>query len=77
MGKLEESPPEMRGSEHFTPWHAHITVLTVAPRWRRCGYATRLIKELEHIADNNNAWFVDLYVRVSNKVAIKMYEHLG
>lgn len=77
MGKLEESPLEMRGSEHYTPWHAHITVLTVAPRWRRAGLATKLITEFEHLANNNDAWFVDLYVRASNKVAIKMYERLG
>lgn len=67
----------MRDSPHYTPWHGHITVLTVAPRWRRCGYATQLIRELEHMADINNAWFVDLYVRASNKVAIDMYKRMG
>lgn len=77
MGKLEEQPPSMRHSEHYTPWHGHITVLTVAPAWRRLGYARRLTESLEHVSDINAAWFVDLYVRAGNKVAVGMYKGMG
>ncbi|KAL1987960.1 hypothetical protein VTN96DRAFT_1484 [Rasamsonia emersonii] len=77
MGKLEEQPPSMRHSPHYTPWHGHITVLTVAPAWRRLGFARRLTESLEHVSDINDAWFVDLYVRAGNKVAVGMYKGMG
>ena len=77
MGKLEEQPPTMRASEHYTPWHGHITVLTVAPAWRRLGYARRLTESLEHASDVNDAWFVDLYVRAGNRIAVDMYKRMG
>ncbi|GLI78483.1 N-alpha-acetyltransferase 20 [Penicillium ochrochloron] len=77
MGKLEEQHPSMKHSEHYTPWHGHITVLTVAPAWRRLGYASRLTEQLEQGSDINNAWFVDLYVRAGNKVAVDMYKGMG
>ena len=67
----------MRHSEHYTPWHGHITALTVAPAFRRMGYARRLTESLERASDVNDAWFVDLYVRESNKVAVSMYEGMG
>lgn len=77
MGKLEEQHRSMRHSEHYTPWHGHITVLTVAPSWRRLGHARRLTERLERGSDVNNAWFVDLYVRAGNKVAVDMYRGMG
>lgn len=77
MGKLESQHPTMQHSEHYTPWHGHVTVLTVAPAWRRMGYARRLTESLERASDINDAWFVDLYVRESNKVAIGMYRGMG
>jgi N-terminal acetyltransferase B complex catalytic subunit len=77
MGKLEEQPSSMRHSKHYTPWHGHITVLTVAPAWRRLGYARRLTESLEYMSDINQAWFVDLFVRAGNKVAVDMYKGMG
>lgn len=77
MGKLEEQPAALRHSEHYTPWHGHITVLTVAPASRRLGHARRLTESLEHVSDNNDAWFVDLYVRATNKIAVDMYRGMG
>src|SRR6266536_1258203 len=68
MGKLEEQPASMRVSPHYTPWHGHITVLTIAPQYRRLGLARRLTESLEKACDEQNAWFVDLFVRQSNKV---------
>jgi len=77
MGKLETQPASLRSSPHYTPWHGHITVLTVAPQYRRLGYARLLCSALEAACDSQNAWFVDLYVRASNKVAIDMYKKMG
>ncbi|EEP81809.1 N-acetyltransferase 5 [Uncinocarpus reesii 1704] len=77
MGKLEAQHPSMRHSEHYTPWHGHITVLTVAPASRRQGHARRLTEALERASDINDAWFVDLYVRAGNKVAVGMYRGMG
>lgn len=77
MGKLESSPSYYQKSEHFLPWHAHITALTVAPHARRLGLARILSQSLERSGDEYNAWFVDLFVRKSNKVAQSLYHGLG
>ncbi|CAH1790971.1 unnamed protein product [Owenia fusiformis] len=58
-------------------WHGHVTALTVAPEYRRLGLAARLMKNLEETSDKKKCYFVDLFVRVSNTVAIAMYERLG
>ena len=41
------------------------------------GHARRLAESLERASDKNNAWFVDLYVRAGNKVAVDMYKGMG
>ncbi|KAI9695374.1 MAG: N-terminal acetyltransferase [Bogoriella megaspora] len=86
LGKLEDSPfpcpnppydPETNTDDRYLPWHAHITAVTVAPYARRNGHATRLVRALEMQANAQNAWFVDLFVRVDNELAIRMYQKLG
>ncbi|KAL9110023.1 MAG: hypothetical protein Q9227_005362 [Pyrenula ochraceoflavens] len=77
MGKLETQPDAMRMSPHYTPWHGHITVLTVAPQHRRMGYAKKLTQALEQACNGQDAFFIDLYVRASNKLAIDMYKKMG
>ncbi|KAF5495842.1 N-terminal acetyltransferase B complex catalytic subunit naa20 [Colletotrichum fructicola] len=64
MGKLESSPDVYKFSEHYLPWHAHITALTVAPEARRLGIGKILCEQLEAAADANDAWFVDFVFRV-------------
>ncbi|XP_058790724.1 N-alpha-acetyltransferase 20 isoform X2 [Phymastichus coffea] len=58
-------------------WHGHVTALTVAPDYRRLGLAATLMTFLEDVSEKKQAYFVDLFVRVSNKVAIRMYQQLG
>ncbi len=42
------------------------------------GLATILMNDLEYITDKiHKAWFVDLFVRASNSVAIGFYQKLG
>lgn len=77
MGKVENSPDYFQYSEHYLPWHAHITALTVAPEARRLGIGTLLTRKLETAANKADAWFVDLFVRKSNTKAIKFYEGMG
>ncbi len=77
MGKLESSPDAFRFSEHYLPWHAHITAVTVAPEARRLGIGKLLTQHLEAVADANDAWFVDLFVRCTNYKAIQFYENMG
>ncbi len=77
MGKLESSPPHLSNSPHYLPWHGHITVLTIAPQYRRLGYASLLTRQLEIACNQSDAWFVDLYVRSSNDLAINMYKKMG
>ncbi|EKD14635.1 uncharacterized protein L3040_000159 [Drepanopeziza brunnea f. sp. 'multigermtubi'] len=77
MGKLESSPSYLQYSEHYLPFHAHITALTVAPHARRLGLARILSQSLEQGGDEYDAWFVDLFVRESNKIAQNLYKGLG
>ena len=69
MGKAEGTAEE---------WHGHVTALTVAPNYRRLGLAKTMMDELERVTNAvYRGYFVDLYVRVSNEIAIGMYERLG
>ncbi|XP_077996597.1 N-alpha-acetyltransferase 20-like [Glandiceps talaboti] len=68
MGKAEGSGDN---------WHGHVTALTVGPEYRRLGLAARLMDILEEVSELKKTYFVDLFVRVSNKVAIDMYHRLG
>jgi len=71
MGKVE-------GSKKRDLWHGHVTAVTVGPSFRRLGVASNLMDNLETITSNiHHGYFVDLFVRVSNKVAIGMYERMG
>jgi N-terminal acetyltransferase B complex catalytic subunit len=77
MGKVESSPDAYKYSEHYLPWHAHITALTVAPDARRLGIGKILTEQLEAAADDHDAWFMDLFVRKSNTRAINFYKGMG
>lgn len=56
-------------------WHGHVTAITVAPEYRRLSLARNMMNLLERISDEvYKGFFVDLFVRCSNLVAIKMYE---
>lgn len=86
LAKLESSPyapprapydPDTNPNPNYLPWHGHITALTVAPSARRLGHATKLTEALEQQCDAHDAWFVDLFVRAENKVALELYRKMG
>jgi len=58
-------------------WHGHVTAVTVAPEFRRLGLARQLMQLCEKMSEIKDCYFVDLFVRVSNKVAVDMYNRLG
>jgi N-terminal acetyltransferase B complex catalytic subunit len=59
-------------------WHGHVSALTVAPAYRRLGLAKTLMDYFEEISVKTyNAFFVDLFVRQSNYLAINMYRKFG
>lgn len=59
-------------------WHGHVTAVTVAPPYRRLRLAEKLMVVLEEVTEQvHNGFFVDLFVRVSNAVAINMYTKFG
>jgi len=59
-------------------WHGHVSAVTVAPQFRRQGLARSLMDYLEEVTiKRHNGFFVDLFVRPSNEVAINMYKSLG
>lgn len=49
----------------------------MAPEYRKQGLARLLMNYLEKVSDDHKGFFVDLFVRSTNKVAIEMYEKLG
>ena len=51
-----------------------MTAVTVHPSFRRLGMAAQLMSTLEATSERRKCFFVDLFVRVSNKVAVKMYK---
>ena len=58
-------------------WHGHVTAVTVPPEYRRLGMATKLMGMLEVGSERADCWFVDLFVRQSNSLAIDMYKKMG
>ncbi|KAH3666238.1 hypothetical protein OGAPHI_004427 [Ogataea philodendri] len=62
-----------------TDWHAHISAVTVNPNYRRIGLASTLCSSLERFTESEpyEAYFIDLFVRCNNKLAIVLYEKLG
>eukprot|EP01119_Soliformovum_irregulare_P018615 TRINITY_DN5752_c0_g1_i1.p1 TRINITY_DN5752_c0_g1~~TRINITY_DN5752_c0_g1_i1.p1 ORF type:complete len:173 (-),score=18.92 TRINITY_DN5752_c0_g1_i1:211-729(-) len=59
-------------------WHGHVTAVTVASEYRRLGLAGKLMHILEEMSEKvYNGYFVDLFVRYSNQVAINMYKGFG
>jgi len=58
-------------------WHGHVTAVSVAPEFRRCGLAAVFMDGLERISEAKRCYFVDLFVRVSNETACRMYRQLG
>lgn len=70
MGKTE-------GTDEL--WHTHITAVTINHYYRRIGLASYLCNNLEYITDSipHETRFIDLFVKVTNKLAINLYEKLG
>jgi N-terminal acetyltransferase B complex catalytic subunit len=63
---------------HGREWHGHVTAITVGPEYRRLGLASKMMNMLEYVSEKvYNGYFVDLYVRCNNDVAIGMYERMG
>lgn len=60
-------------------WHSHITAVTIDTTYRRLKLASELCLKLERYTelDPYNVYFIDLFVKTSNKLAINMYEKLG
>lgn len=74
LGKVEGT----KDSELKKDWHGHVTAVTVAPEFRRQGLARSLMDYLEEVTiKRHTGFFVDLFVRPSNTVAINMYKSLG
>jgi len=62
----------------FFNFFSHVTAVTVAPDYRRIGNAKKMMDLLEKISESiHDGYFVDLFVRSSNKIAIQMYENFG
>lgn len=56
---------------------SHILNLAVHPDFRRCGIATKLVKEVLGELEGKGCRFIYLEVRVSNLVARNFYARLG
>jgi len=60
-----------------TDWHGHVTAVSIAPEFRRMKLAASFMDNLEQISERKGCFFVDLFVRVNNKTAHKLYMALG
>lgn len=59
-------------------WHGHVSAVTVAPEYRRLGLASKLMSFTESLSQQTyNCYFIDLFVRRSNRLAISMYKRMG
>ena len=59
-------------------WHGHVTALSITPEYRRLGLANKTMKLLEDVTEHQHrGYFVDLFVRKSNDVALQLYTKLG
>ena len=60
-------------------WHTHISAVTVHNQYRRIGLASDLCLLLEDIVNKDpyKTLFIDLFVRVTNALALQLYEKLG
>jgi N-terminal acetyltransferase B complex catalytic subunit len=58
-------------------WHGHVSAVTVAPEYRRLNMAGLLMERCEQLSEKYRGFFVDLYVRKSNAVAVGMYKKFG
>jgi len=76
-GKEPRTDPKRRKQQEPT-LHGHITAVTVAPEYRRLGVAHMLMDFFEYCSEHvYRGYFVDLFVRPSNKKAVDMYEKRG
>ncbi|GAA5875613.1 hypothetical protein JCM8547_000886 [Rhodosporidiobolus lusitaniae] len=60
-----------------TDWHGHVSAITVSPSHRRLGLASMMMDLLEEVSERDEGYFVDLFVRQSNDLAIGLYKSLG
>lgn len=56
---------------------AHVTNIAVRPAYRGRGYGKRLLRELMVLAAVLGGRRMTLEVRVSNRIAIRLYEQMG
>ncbi|XP_055561973.1 N-alpha-acetyltransferase 20-like [Falco cherrug] len=70
-------PGKAEGSVAGEEWLGRVTALSVAPEFQRLGLAAKLMELLGEISGKKGGFFVDLFVSVSNRVAVNMYKQLG
>ncbi|XP_055655959.1 N-alpha-acetyltransferase 20-like isoform X1 [Falco peregrinus] len=70
-------PGKAEGSVAGEEWLGRVTALSVAPEFQRLGLAAKLMELLGEISEVKGGFFVDLFVSVSNRVAVNMYKQLG
>ena len=70
LGKAE-------GEDHL--WHGHVSAITISKYYRRISVAKYLMIQFETTicTIQKQNYFVDLFVRASNTLAIQMYHNLG
>ncbi len=75
----ENGPPQIIAYNCFRVItdEMHLLRIAVAPRWRRCGVASKLLDRCFALAIEKGAVSSILEVRPSNKPAISLYHKLG
>ena len=58
-------------------YHGHLTAITIAREFRRSGLSNRMMDWLRDISEEKKTYYIDLFVRKSNDIGLKMYYLLG
>ena len=70
MGKTE-------GNIKDKDLHGHVTAVTVARKYRRQGLARYFMHYFQELCESIGGFYVDLFVRKSNDIAVGMYKKFG
>ncbi|KAK2949517.1 putative N-alpha-acetyltransferase 20 [Blattamonas nauphoetae] len=81
---VQENPQEQIVSYHIGKaegvadnWHGHVTAVSVSPFYRRLHLGDSLMKHVERVSEIDDCYFVDLFVRVSNKYEVSLIKRHG
>ncbi|XP_017835810.1 N-alpha-acetyltransferase 20 [Drosophila busckii] len=75
MGYLLGESDKAAAGDHQL--YGHVSVLAVDSEYRRLGVGSKLLERFHQLMEQQQKWYVSLYVRMNNRSAMRLYESLG